>query len=532
MKAVTLPLGLTLLLATTTISLAQAPQDSAVNEAVMRQANRIVLRQRLADARSAEDRHDLPTAAKLYDDAWTLVLNIGINNVEAEAATARAGLANVRLELARAAQHRGDYREANTQVNDVLRVDPTNPGAIEFKHQNDKMTAEQQGLIPDVETQARIPAIENEKVNVNTKVQDARVLYEMGKLPEAKAILKDAIKIDPQNQAAYYYLNLISEAEFRHALNNRDIASRQALVEIENAWSPSTKRDLLPHPNLYARTNLIHTSPSRQIIYRKLDVIRLDNVSYDGLPLTEVVKALSDEAKRRDPERRGINFIVNQNVDTGNSAGVQQFVPQQIDPNTGLPVAAAAPAETPDMAGISIKIVPHLTDIRLADVLDAIVKVADRPIKYSIEDYAVVFSLKGRENIPPYTRMIKVNPNTFLQGLENVVGFDFGAIAQASNGQGGAGGGGGGGISGGLGGGGGIGGGGQGGGLLTVPRVSVASSITGGGGGIGGGAGGIGGGGLTSVTRTNNMATVQAMVRQFFLTLGVDMNPPKTLFFN
>jgi general secretion pathway protein D len=51
----------------------------------------------------------------------------------------------------------------------------------------------------------------------------------------------------------------------------------------------------------------------------------------------------------------------------------------------------------------------------------------------------------------------------------------------------------------------------------------------GGGGGLGGGAAG---GGLTAVTRTNNMANVQAMVRQFFLTLGVDMNPPKTLFFN
>src|SRR5579872_1847067 len=128
MKAVTLPLGLTLLMASLNLSFGQVPpQESAVNEAVMRQANRIALRQRLADARAAEDRHDLQTAAKLYDDAWTLVLNIGINNVEAEAATARAGLAAVRLELARAAQHRADYREADTQVKDVLRVDPTNP---------------------------------------------------------------------------------------------------------------------------------------------------------------------------------------------------------------------------------------------------------------------------------------------------------------------------------------------------------------------------------------------------------------------
>jgi general secretion pathway protein D len=530
MKAVTLPLGLTLLMATLSIGNGQVPaEEAAVNEAVMRQANRIALRQRLAEARSAEERHDLATAAKFYDDAWTLVMSIGINNVEAEAAAARVGLATVRLELARAAERRGDNREAGTQINDVLRVDPSNPAAIDLKRLNDKLLLEQRGHVPDLETQARVPAIINEKINVSTKVQDARVLFEMGKIKEAKAILKEAVKEDPQNQAAYYYLNLISENEFKQALNNRDVASRQALVEIENAWSPSVKRDQLPQPNPYARTNLIFTSPSRQIIYRKLDTIHLDNVSYDGLPLTEVIKNLSDEAKRRDPERRGINFIVNQNVDTGAAGGPQGFVPQQIDPNTGLPVSAAAPAETPDMSSISIKIVPPLTDVRLADVLDAIIKVADRPIKYSIEDYAVVFSLKGREAIPLYTRILKVNPNTFLQGLESVVGFDFGAIAQASNGGSGGGGGGGGG---GLSSGGGIGGGagGTGGGLLTVPRVTVAGGGIAGGGG--GGQGGAGGGGLRSVTRTNDMVTVQSFVRQFFLTLGVDLNPPKTIFFN
>ena len=49
------------------------------------------------------------------------------------------------------------------------------------------------------------------------------------------------------------------------------------------------------------------------------------------------------------------------------------------------------------MSAIAIKINPTLTDVRLVDVLDAVVKVADRPIKYSIEDYGVVFSLRGPE---------------------------------------------------------------------------------------------------------------------------------------
>jgi type II secretory pathway component GspD/PulD (secretin) len=69
------------------------------------------------------------------------------------------------------------------------------------------------------------------------------------------------------------------------------------------------------------------------------------------------------------------------------------------------------------MRAINIKIDPPLTNIRLADLLDAIVKVADAPVKYSIEDYCIVFSLRGRETTPLYIRTFKVDPNVLLQNL-------------------------------------------------------------------------------------------------------------------
>src|ERR1035441_6087703 len=77
-------------------------------------------------------------AAKLYEDAWDLVQKIG-SGVDAEREQATAGLASVRLELARAAQRKGDYAEARTQVDDVLRVEPTNAAAIEFKSGNERL---------------------------------------------------------------------------------------------------------------------------------------------------------------------------------------------------------------------------------------------------------------------------------------------------------------------------------------------------------------------------------------------------------
>ena len=55
-KAATLPLGLILLLATAPASWSQAPaEETAINEAVYRQANVITLRKKLAEARAAQD---------------------------------------------------------------------------------------------------------------------------------------------------------------------------------------------------------------------------------------------------------------------------------------------------------------------------------------------------------------------------------------------------------------------------------------------------------------------------------------------
>src|ERR1019366_5220267 len=91
-------------------------------------------------------------------------------------------------------------------------------------------------------------------------------------------------------------------------------------------------------------------------------------------------------------------------------------------PGTGQPTAGTPPPaiQLPDLP-LTTK--PPVTDVRLADVLDLIVKVAGQPIKYSIESYAVVLSAKiGQESPPLYVRTFKVDPNTLLGGLRAKLG--------------------------------------------------------------------------------------------------------------
>jgi general secretion pathway protein D len=550
-KAVITPLCLALLLGQAFCMSAQtAPTgNSAIEEGVRRQAAQIALRQKLVDARAAELRRDWSGASKLYGEAWRLVETIG-SGVDVEARQTVEGLTAVRMELARQAQNRHDYRDARVHVNEVLRVNPTNPDAIAFRATNDRLLAEQEGRIASPEVQSQAAVIQQDKVTASTHVQNARFFFEAGKFDEAEAELNVALKINPTSESALYYQSLVQQARFKQTSDRRSVDAGRKMVEVQEAWNDSVKRYSLQVPNPIALTNLINTSANRQGIMSKLDRIRLDTVSYDALPLSEVIRNLSDEVKRRDPSKRGINFLINPNPETvsmtpvttvvgGGFPGGAAFTPPPpvvptIDPTTGLPIAPAAPVEEAvDINAVAIKINPPLSDVRLADVLEAIVTVADHPIKYSLTDYAVIFSLKGPETPQLHMRTFKVDPNTFIQGLESVGGLDFESFV-SQGGQGG----GGGGRGGGGGGGGGRGGGGQSGesgGAMTIPRVVVSGGTLGGqGGGQGGQGGGQSGSGLTGVTRTNLTAAYSQAVITYFAAVGVDLSPQsgKNVFFN
>src|SRR6185503_10018855 len=429
-------LGLFLLLASNTPSMAQpAAADSATDEAVRRQAAIIMLRQRLAEAKVSLDKADLVGASERYERAYDFVQTIGVG-VDAEFQETVSGLATVRMALAKQAQKRGRFGEADLHVKRVLTVDPKNEVALRFKKENDKALEALKGKVPSREVTSMLPEVEKEKINTSTLVQDGKVLYEMDRMDEAEAKLKQATKQDPDNQMAFYYLSLIEEARYLQGARQREITSKKKAVEVEDAWLPPIQREALPMANPYATTNLVHTGPGRQAIQSKLHRIVLNEVLLEGLPLQGVLQFLSDESFKRDPDKEGINFLINPNVVT---AAAQTSV----DPTTGAPITLAPP-EAIDMATVTVRISPPLKNVRLGDVLEAISKVADKPIRYSIEEYAVIFSQKPPEATQLETRVFKVDPNTFQQGLEAVGIFPLGSVVQSTTGTGGGGAGGGG----------------------------------------------------------------------------------------
>jgi len=184
----------------------------------------------------------------------------------------------------------------------------------------------------------------------------------------------------------------------------------------------------VPPPAIAPAAEAVKESQRRAQLEAKLKQIVLPEVNFDGLPLSEVVKYLSDECRKRDPEKQGVNFLLNPWPLNPQPSGPGPAA-APIDPTTGLPLAPSAPEEPVDVNQIGVKFTLPLRNVTLKDTLDAIAMMADRNIEYTIEDYAVVFSLKPKMMPAPgpvaeelLVRTYKVDTNTFFAGLESAFG--------------------------------------------------------------------------------------------------------------
>lgn len=336
--------------------------------------------------------------------------------------------------------------------------------------------------------QAGQPPASTPTISASTLIQDGRLLLEMGSLDAAEQKLQAALKAAPSDPKARYLLDRVQEARLVNAAKPGDLAvpgltppgvprekvpvlgdlpipgrpSRSESQQLAansppdkpappaeaEAAEPPPAAEPAPEPetapNVYrmdprllerygirqrmpppsAKTTTPRTSRGKQQIEAKLNQIVLNEISLDNIPISELVRFLNDEARQRDPEKKGINFLI---------ANVLEETAMGVDPTTGM---ALGPTSV-DIGSFSVSL--RLRDVRLKDVLDAITRVAEQPVRYSIEDYGVVFSpasghaaayglaIGQRNPEPPFVvRTFRVDTNTFLPGLENAFGIKLG----------------------------------------------------------------------------------------------------------
>ena len=215
-------------------------------------------------------------------------------------------------------------------------------------------------------------------------------LFDTGKLDEAEARMKEGLKENPGDPTAIRYLVLIEEQRSAQNANSKPrnetrpvTAPTHSGEEASPAAEPlvskvyqlrysdptnlvailkpaisqrilagvapdtrqrqlivvATAKKLLEVDSLIEKLDKmpVGSVPDKGPIVSKLEKIVLDEVMFDGVPLAEVLRFLDEQSRKHDPEKKGVNFLINPNTTQSAPASV-------IDPQTGQAIILPPPS--------------------------------------------------------------------------------------------------------------------------------------------------------------------------------------------
>ncbi len=235
------------------------------------------------------------------------------------------------------------------------------------------------------------PDFRTNQIRVATLVEDGRILFNLGKLDEARAKFFEAREADPRSVAAYHYLEMIAERRGTDSSRKAEAKSRAETQQTESAWDAVLSNE----PPDSASGDSIEASRN---IVTKLNRIDVDSVHYDHLLLAEVIKDLEEKSRRNDPDHTGVKFTIGTNAE-----------PVQTS-------AAAGSMARTKIGDVRIYIQPWPGEIRLSGALDLIANGADHPIRYVITSEGVEFGEGVELSARPLeagtfaTRTFHINP--------------------------------------------------------------------------------------------------------------------------
>lgn len=337
------------------------------------------------------------------------------------------------IRLAKTLYLRGQFELAEAEYKDAMRIDPMNPlldgylelvaqgrreaasglegeelflrlnanlvrleqGNIEKYIFNDRidvlsapryvrsLTSARQLVAKDGVIGARpvIRAESGERAKVLQFVHEGKGFYELEQFDKAEAALTEAVPLEPKSDAAIYYRQLVAQAQYDQKSKER----------VHNDSGQGIQDEGTEKSNHYYLTNapgsyLTGSREGAKRIERKLDELVISELAFDEFPMSDVIEGLNALAKKLDSEGKGIPFLL------------------AADPPP-IGKLKGAPLELPDqgvgpgpLADVVINLPTPLKDVKLRHVLDAIVKTADIPIRYVVEEYAVVFGIGPMPN--------------------------------------------------------------------------------------------------------------------------------------
>ncbi len=296
--------------------------------------------------------------------------------------------------------------EARKLVNGALKNDPAHRGAKAL----DKKLAALEAEAARPKSPAEQPATLEKAKSIEQMYDEAREWYMLKDYDRASALFEQILKRDPYHKSAMRYLRKIEADKFKLASVERDARVQGMMTEVRRSWSPPI-RAAIAMPEEAAQAG-VDSKPASQRLQDKMKTIVIPAVEFRQANINDVVNFLVEASLAADPEKEGVNIILN----LGQGSG-------------GAPPPAPAPPAAPphDQGGVGRENIGrgqavgasppppggHITlNLRRISMLDAIKYITEvAGLKYRIEDSAVIITPIDAPIGNIITRMYPVQPS-------------------------------------------------------------------------------------------------------------------------
>jgi len=257
-----------------------------------------------------------------------------------------------------------------------------------------------------------------------------------GQYDEAERRFQQVLLLDPYNEDASTLLRSVDKARTDIAVGAADEGRTRRLREVSEHWVPPLNRGSQLPPSDKEIGVISREAVRQQGIVRKLNEIIVPEINYREAVVSDVITFLSDESRRLDPDKVGVNIVLGGGIAIPSTPATPPTAP----PAAPAPGAPPEPGQ-PGGAGTANevegrKITLSLRNVPLIEALKYVTTLAN--LKYRVESSAVIVLPIDAPESAMVTRIYPINPGAFRASVEVT---NYTAVTQQTQQTGGGGGG-------------------------------------------------------------------------------------------
>lgn len=400
-----------------------ATAQSLQAESVRRQEAQIVGQQLITEGLKLYYASKYEAAIPKFEQALKVLPRAAATEVDYDRAV--RGLSDCYGRMAYSAQFAGDKEKARQYARKALEYDPANREAENViiklkaaeqetvaKAERQKLEAKKPKAVVERPRLDKTPGFLSKQDEVRVLFREGRMLMNSGQYDEAEKRYKQILLIDHYNEDAYKNLQDLNRLRYNAASEGVDATRRQRLWQVAEAWIPHTSGDIkAPEKPKAEPPEVSHTE--REKIEHKLRVIKFPEVSFRDAAIVDVVRFLSDESRKVDPEepKTGVDIVLGPGLSTQPAPAP---APVAAPPSAPGAPAAPVPAPEPSVPAGGKTITLSLRNVPMESALKYVCSLAG--LKYRVESAAVVLLPSDAPEGEMVTRSFNVSPDA-IRGL-------------------------------------------------------------------------------------------------------------------